>query len=160
MISSASAILAQIPEAVGPHVVEELAQRIAREAPTLAQLAPEEIEHVARIVMGQRLVRDLDRKADLAGIDYKVERETFLEQAGRTKSPNTRRAYTSALDRLETFAARRALPVLAMKPRDADDFAYCLSAEGRASASVRRDLAAASSFFAFLERRAESVHNP
>jgi hypothetical protein len=64
------------------------------------------------------------------------------------------------LARLEAFTARRALPVLAMKPRDADDFAYSLSAEGRASASIRRDLAASSLFFAFLERCAESVHNP
>jgi integrase len=47
-----------------------------------------------------------------------------------------------------------------MKPKDADDFAYALAAEGRASASVRRDIAAASSFFAFIERRYDAIRNP
>ena len=149
--------------AAGEIAVNEAARRLALEAPTLAELAaraPEEFEKLAHAVLGQRLARDLDRKADIAGIDYAAERETFLDQAGRAKSPHTRRAYASALERLDAFAARRALPVLAMKPKDADDFAYALAAEGRAPASVRRDLAAASSFFAFLERRSEAVRNP
>ncbi|MEI6388852.1 MAG: site-specific integrase, partial [Spirochaetota bacterium] len=97
---------------------------------------------------------------DLAASDYATERTTFLGQAGRTKSPNTRRAYAAALDRLDAFASRRGLPVLDMKARDADDFAYGLAAEGRAAASVRRDIAAASSFFSFLERRFDSMRNP
>jgi len=76
------------------------------------------------------------------------------------KSPNTRRAYASALGRLDSFAARRGIAVLAMKAKDADDFAYALAAETRAPASVRRDIAAASSFFAFIERRYEAIRNP
>jgi site-specific recombinase XerD len=146
--------------AAGELAVDVLAHRMAKEAPELADLSPEALERVAHIVIGQRLAADLGRKVDLAGIDYAAEKETFLAQAGRAKSPNTRRAYASALERLEAFAARRALPVLAMKPKDADDFAYALSAEGRAPASVRRDIAAASSFFAFIERRSEAVRNP
>jgi site-specific recombinase XerD len=151
---------AQAPAEVGPGFVDELAHRIAREIPSLHQLAPEELGALARIVVGQRLARDIDRKVDLAKIDYEVEKAIFLEQAGRTKSPNTRRAYASALDRLEGFAARRGLQVLAMKARDADDYAYALAAEGRASASINRDIAAASSFFSFLERRFEVIRNP
>lgn len=150
----------QSPADVGPDTVEKLAQHIAKEIPSLHQLAPEDLEALARVVVGQRLVRDLDRKVDLAGIDYKAEKATFLEQAGRVKSPNTRRAYASALDRLDAFAARRGVAVLAMKARDADDFAYALAAEGRAPASVNRDIAAASSFFSFIERRFEAIRNP
>jgi len=145
---------------VGPVVVDELAQRIAREIPSLHDLAPEQLEALARVLVGQRLVRELDRKVDLAGIDYQAEKATFLEQAGRVKSPNTRRAYSSALGRLDSFAARRGIAVLAMKAKDADDFAYALAAETRAPASVRRDIAAASSFFAFIERRYEAIRNP
>jgi integrase len=150
----------QAIEEMGPDAVDRLAQHIAREIPSLHQLAPEELGALARIVVGQRLVRDLDRKVDLAGIDYKAEKATFIEQAGRTRSPNTRRAYASALDRLDAFAARRGSAVLAMKAKDADDFAYALAAEGRAPASVRRDIAAASSLFAFIERRYEAIRNP
>ena len=69
-------------------------------------------------------------------------------------------AYTAAPVRLEAFAAIRGLPVLVLKPRDADGFAHELARSGRAPASVRLDLAACSSFFAFLERRAETVRNP
>jgi len=121
---------------VGPGFVDELAHRIAREIPSLNELAPEDLGALARIVVGQRLAQDLDRKVDLAGIDFKPERATFLEKAGRTKSPNTQRAYRAALDRLDSFAARRALPVLAMKAKDADDFAYGLAADGRAGIRV------------------------
>jgi site-specific recombinase XerD len=147
--------------AAGALAVDDLARRIAREAPNLAELAPEQLEKLARVVLGQRLARDLDRRADIAGIDYQAERETFLETAGRTKSTQTRRAYASALQRLDGFAERSGFAVLAMKPREADDYAYSLIHEGRASASVRRDLAAASSFFTFLERRSENrINNP
>jgi len=47
-----------------------------------------------------------------------------------------------------------------LKAKDADDFAYTLSAEGRSPSSVRLDLASASSFFTFLERRFEAIRNP
>lgn len=144
----------------GALAVEDMAARIAREAPSLADLAPAQLETIARVVIGQRLARELDRKADLAGIDYAGEKETFLAQAGRTGSPNTRRAYASALARLESFAAFRGLAVLDLAPRLADDFAYTLATEGRAPASIRRDIAAASSFFAFLERRHDAIRNP
>ena len=137
--------------------VESIAARIAREAPTLHDLSPDQLEAVARIVMGQRLVRDLDRRVDLAGIDYPAERATFLAQA---TSLNTRRAYSTAMDRIEAFASRRNQSPLNLKAKDADDFAYALSTEGRASASVRRDIAAASSFYTFIERRFEAIQNP
>ncbi len=145
----------------GALAVEDLARRIAREVPNLADLAPDQLEKLAHAVIGQRLARDLDKRADLAGIDYQAEKETFLETAGRARSPNTRKAYDSALARLEDFAGRRGVAVLAMRAKDADDYAYGLAAEGRASSSVRLDLAAASSFFTFLERRSDGrVSNP
>jgi hypothetical protein len=48
---------------------------------------------------------------DLAGIDYQAERGTLLETAGRAKSLHTRRAYASALERLEGFAELSGFPL-------------------------------------------------
>ena len=62
--------------------------------------------------------------------------------------------------RLEAFPERRGIAVLAMTAKDADDFAYYLSAAGRSPESERLDLAACSSFFGFLERRTPSICNP
>lgn len=150
-----NAALARVP--VGLPAVDALAHRIAREAPGLADLSADQLETIARVVLGQRLARDLDRKADLAGIDYPAERAAFLAQA---QSPHTARAYASALDRLDDFAARRGISVLELKAKDADDFAQELAASGRASASVRRDIAAASAFLTFLARRHDRLVNP
>jgi site-specific recombinase XerD len=141
-------------------VVRELAERIARESPALSDLNPQQLEALAKAVVVDSMKADLARRVDLARIDYPAERKTFLAVAGRTRSPHTRKAYSAALDRLDAWAATRALAVLEMKPREADDYCYALSAEGRAPASALRDLAAASSFFTWIERRHDSLRNP
>jgi integrase len=138
----------------------EMASLIAKEAPRLADLSAEQLKAVAGIVVRDRLARDLDRKADLAGIDYQAEKRVFLSHAGRTQSEHTRKAYTSALARLEEYARRHSLNVLEIRGKEADDYAYALAAERRAPASIRRDIAAASSFFTWLERRHDSIRNP
>lgn len=143
----------------GTGEVEELARRILA-LPGLEDLNRDQLEALGRVAYGQRLVRDLDEKINLAGIDYEAEKATFLAQAGKTSSVHTRRTYELALGRLEAFAARRRIPVLELKARDADDFCYALAEGGRAPATVRKEIAAASSFFGFLERRVESVRSP
>lgn len=140
--------------------VQDLARRIAFQAPALADLTPEQLEQVARAVVLGKLTEDLKKQATLARIDYPAERKTFLDQAGKVKSPHTARAYASALDRLEAWGNKAGVSILEMKAREADDFAYSLQTEGRAAASIRRDLAAASSFFTFLERRYDEIRNP
>ena len=94
----------------------------------------------------------------VAGIDYRTERETFLDNAGKTGSGHTRTAYRAGLGRLETWAAAKGINILEMTPLQADDFIYSL--RGRAAASVRLDAAAASSFFTWLHRRHNAVENP
>jgi site-specific recombinase XerD len=155
-----SSELRPVSGGVGKTHVDELARRLAKEAPELADLSASQLEAVARQVLGRRLVRDLDRKTDLAGIDYEAEKATFLAQVSRTKSLHTRKAYAHSLARLEAFIVRQKLEVLALSPREADDFAYELQAEGRVPASVRLDLAAVSSFYTWLERRHASLRNP
>ena len=122
-------------------------------------LDDERLEAAGSRAVEHRIVRQLDRLADLAGIDFAEELETFLVQAG-ARSANTKRAYRSALARFEGWADKKGINALELTPRTADDFALALATEGRAAASVRRDIAAASALFAFLERRYDTVRNP
>ena len=97
--------------------------------------------------------------AGIAGIDYGIEKETFLNNAGRTGSIHTRAGYRAALDRLDTWTARQKINPLELAPAQADDFIYSLRAN-RSTASVRLDTAAVSSFFTWLERRHAGIKNP
>jgi len=139
--------------------VHDMAQRIAMEAPTLAHLNNEQLEQIAQIVMTQRLTAELHNAVNLAGIDYSAERETFLNNAGRTGSKHTRRSYSKALERLETYASRAHITPLELTPARADDFIYSIKGTAAAN-SIRRDIAACSSFFTWLERRHEGIKNP
>ena len=136
---------------------QEMALRIKREAPGLADLAPDQLEMIAKLVMTQRLAAELNTAVDLAGVDWQRERETFL---GDTKSPHTRRAYAAALGRLEAWASREGMDPLNLSAANADSFIRALKAEGRAAASIRRDVAAVSAFYTWLERYHASIKNP
>jgi len=136
---------------------QEMAILIRREAPGLADLAPDQLEQIARLVMTQRLAAELNAAVDLAGVDWNKERDTFLSD---TKSPHTRRAYAAALGRLEAWASREGLNPLNLAAAHADHFIRALKAEGRASTSTRRDVAAVSAFYTFLERYHAMVKNP
>jgi len=136
---------------------QEMAMRIKEQAPTLADLNNEQLEQIARLVISQRLVAELNKQVDMAGIDWAQKRETFLND---TRSANTRRAYAAALGNLETWASREGVDLLAMSAETADQFIRALKAEGRANASTRRDIAAVSAFYSFLERYHAAVKNP
>jgi integrase len=90
----------------------------------------------------------------------------LLRPGGDYWGRRTRRACAAALARLDLYAARRNLDPLALKPKDADDWTYALAAERlpdgqpRAAASVRRDMAAASSCFTWPERRHDAIRSP
>lgn len=144
----------------GADTVQELARRIAQEAPALADLTPEQLKQIARAVVAQKLTKALDAKATVAGIDYQAERETYLANAGKTNSPHTARAYAAALNRLEAWTAYKKLNPLELTRAQADDYAYFLRSEGRSAATNRRDINAASAFFSWLERRHEGLANP
>ena len=139
----------------------DMARIIAKEAPTLADLNSEQLEQIAKLVITQRLTneRQLHTAANLAGIEYQAERETFLNNAGSTDSKHTHRSYRNALTKLEAYAERAHISPLELTPARADDFIYSMKGNG-AAASIRRDVAACSSFFTWLERRHEGIKNP
>jgi integrase len=135
----------------------EMALRIKQEAPTLASLAPDQLEQIARLVMTQRLAAELNTAVNLAGVDWTQERETFLND---TRSAHTRRAYAAALERLESWASREGISPLELSPAQADQFIRELKAGGRAATSTRRDIAAVSAFYTFMERYHSAIRNP
>jgi site-specific recombinase XerD len=99
----------------------------------------------------------VNRKINIAGIDFQKELSNFLSDR---HSPHTARAYASAVMRLEKFASSENINPLEMDTRLADMFIRHLRDEGRSAASVRRDIAAASAFFTFLERNYSVIKNP
>ena len=138
----------------------EMAMRIKQEAPTLSGLTPDQLELVARLVITHRLVDEMNTAVNLAGIDWGKEKGVFLENAGQEQSRHTRRGYNNALTKLETWAGAEGVNPLELSPARADDFIYSLKATGAAPASVRLTIAAASSFYGFLNRRYKTIENP
>ena len=136
----------------------EMAMRIKREAPTLADLNNEQLEQIAKIAMTQNLTAEFSRAVDLAGIDWQKERETFLT---RKKSEHTRRAYAAALGEFEQWAEIKKKNPLELNAADADQFIYDMKAKERAKATTRRNVAAISAFYSFLERSTSGkIKNP
>lgn len=155
-----NAIAKRLTATMGNETPASLALRIKREAPTLADLAPDQLDQVARLVMAQRLATELNTAVNLAGIDYEAEKKLFLSTAGRTNSSHTATAYGYALGRLEAWGAAAGVNLLELTPAAADDFLYRLRSEARAAASIRLDAAACSSFFTWLHRRHTNIENP
>ena len=147
-------------EAKGEALVKSVARRIAEDSPRLADLAPPELERLARVVVAESLKDDLRREADLARIDYQAERQRFLTRASRTGSAHTLRAYRTALDRLEAWAERERIAPLELTPALADDWIESEKAAGGSPASVALRVAACSAFFTWLERRHGDLRNP
>lgn len=116
---------------------------------------PQQLEAMARVYMAQHVQSTFTAAVKLAGIDYTAEKQTFLENAGRTKSPHTRRAYRNALEGeqgLEAFCNARHISVLELTAAQADDFIYWKNMTAK-PATVRLAVATASSLFTWLERR-------
>ncbi|MDR2534622.1 MAG: hypothetical protein LBD29_01150 [Treponema sp.] len=104
---------------VQAQAVKAMADRIAHEAPSLMDLSSEQLEQIARLVITQKLTKELSSAAHIAGIDYTTERSLFIETAGKTNSKHTRRGYTEALTRLEQFTDTLHIAVLELSPAQA-----------------------------------------
>ena len=96
-----------------------------------------------------------NRKIKLSKLEYDGEKDLFLDTF---KSDDTRDAYCRSINFAEEYAATLDKSLLEFTPAEADDFIY--SQKNRAPASIRRDVAAVSSFFTFLERRHKGISNP
>jgi site-specific recombinase XerD len=131
----------------------ELATYPAPESWTPAQKA-QAVNFAALLNTAQKMIT----AANIAEIDYNAEKQIFIKTVGKTKSVHTRMAYTAGLERLENWTASQGISILELSPMEADNFIYALN--GRAAASIRLDIAAASSFFTWLHRRHNAIDNP
>lgn len=139
-------------------IVDEIARRIASEAPALVDLGEAQLRKIAQAVLFDELKDALRQKADAARIDYVKEKGVYLKKACR--SAGTSRVYGLSLKRFEDWCLKNALSPLEISPKDADDFIYAINGEGRSSATVRLNISAVSAFFTWMERRHKSVRNP
>ena len=138
-----------------PSPMEALIAQLAASSPALADLAPAEMETIAKSVIIDELKGEFRHRLQTARIDLGAKRQAFLE---RLASPHTRRAYGAALDALEAWSSRANIAVLDMKAAHADRFIASLKGS---AASIRLTIAAASSFFSFLDRETEGlIRNP
>lgn len=144
----------------GEALVKSVARRIAEDSPKLADLEPAELEKLARVVVAESLKDDLRREADLARIDYRAERDRYLQRASRTGSSHTLRSYRTAIERLEAWCSKERISPLELTPALADDFIESEKAAGGSPATVQLRVAAVSSFWTWLERRHTELRNP
>ena len=139
------------------NAVENMALRLATESPELKDLNNEQLEQIAKIVITNRLTEELDRKAKVADINFKVERDLFLMMTSKTGSEHTKGCYRNAIDLLEKFCKKNDINLFLMTYAQADDFIYSLTGSPN---SKRLTVAAISSFFSYLERRYSVIKNP
>jgi len=137
--------------------VDFIIEKIAHDSPQLKDLNKAQLETIAKIVITQRLTKEMDDKANIADIDINTEINLFIKQAGRTASLSTKAVYREAIAILTRWARKNKINILLMTYAQADDFIYSLSG---APKSIRLKVAAISSFYSFLERRHSIVKNP
>jgi Site-specific recombinase XerC len=137
--------------------VDFIIRKIAKESPQLKDLNNEQLEQIAKIVITQKLTKEMDDKANIADIDISNEINLFIQQAGRTKSIYTKSIYRQAIATLLRYARKNQINILMMNYAQADDFIYSLTG---APKTIRLKIAAISSFYSFLERRHTAVKNP
>lgn len=140
-----------------PLQTQQLIEYLAHQAPTLADLSPEQAEAVARTVLAEDLKREMQRAVLAARISLSTEVETFLADQ---QSPHTARAYRTALTKYSQWLSQRGYSVVDVTPARADDYIRDLRADGGDSDSIRLRVAVASSFHRYLERRYREVQNP
>ena len=137
----------------GQRNIEELARRLKVGMPSLSDLTRESLEEIAKTVIFQRLVRDLDFEVAVAGIDCEKETALFLENAGKSGSEATLKTYTSELEKLARYCNQIKIRLIEFTPQHADNYIFHLINKGYSSASIALSVSVASCFCTFIERR-------
>jgi site-specific recombinase XerD len=138
-------------------LVETMAMKIATESPELQDLTTEQLEQIAKIVITQNLTNELNLKSKVANINYKIERDIFLQTTSKTGSDDTYCSYLRSLNILERYTKKNDINILIITPGQIDDFIHSLKGSPN---SVRLIVAGISSFFSYLERRYSVIKNP
>ena len=125
-------------------------------APELAALPEAQREQIFKRAALNKLTGKAEKVLTIAGVDWQKEREDFLNAY---ESPHTRRSYAISLTRYENWAEREGICPAAANYGNMQNYIISLKSENRAAASIRRDIAAVSAIFSFLEIRHEGIKN-
>lgn len=138
--------------------IEKAAQSIAS-APELSDLTADQLRHVVQWVTFNRYAAQMNKAVDVLDADYAASKAAFL---AALNSEHTIKGYAAAFKTFEEFAIGQGLNnPLESTAKTADDWIYFMRAKELSAATIRRNAAAMSSFFTFVDRRTGgTVRNP
>ncbi len=150
--------------------IKELAAEFAS-FPTPDKWTDTQKSQAIRLAVLLHTAQKVIKAADFIGIDYYMEKQIYLDTAGRERSRHTRRVYANALKKLEVWTTLQHIDLLTLTPAQADDFINTLraglitdpdthKAYGKSAATIRVTVAAVSGFYTFLHRRHINIENP
>ena len=140
---------------ISSEVLQGFIQRQSDRATDLSNMTAQEFISRLQKYAEQERQEAFNKKIKLSKIEYDGEKDLFL---ATFTSEDTRDAYCRSINFAEEYAATLDKSILEFTPAEADDYIYSL--KERSPASIRRDIAAVSSFFTFLERRHTGISNP
>ena len=161
-------------QAINPNnlpITEANVVDIINNKPNFDNLPEADRASILKITVASEYRDELQHKAKIAKLNYADLKATFLANA---KSSHTREAYALALSRLEIYLSTLSKSFAELSTLDADKFIQSnflakpltkgflnVAAPNRASASIRRDAACISAFYAFTQRVTDNeVVNP
>lgn len=127
-----------------------IGKQIAESIPSLAELSDEQLKQVASWYFQRKLTDNMETLVKSSSIDLDLSRMHFLELFD---SLYTKKSYLDSLNRFENFCTKKNKDYISMTPALADEWILTERQGNRSPASIRKDVAAVSSFYTFLERQ-------
>jgi integrase len=137
--------------------LKEIGKQIAAAAPSLKDLTDEQLKEVSSWYLQRKLTDEMTMLVNASKLDQDENIRSFL---AIYDSLYTKKTYFAAFTRLKDFCKIKNIDFISLTPALADDWILSERQSGRAAASIRKDVAAISSFFTFLERRYDFIKNP
>ena len=134
--------------------VENMILNISHNSPTLYDLTEEQLKKLAEIVVTKNLTDELNLKSKLVNINYKMERDIFLQVK---VSESTQYLYLRSLKQLEKYTKKNGFNILQITPKQLDDFIFSLDGSPNTKNLI---ISGISSFYSFMERRHSVIKNP
>lgn len=117
---------------------------------------PDYVDRLLQTIIIDEIKADLQKQKNALSYNWTEETARFLDAAA-LNSVNTKKAYSYALKDFQTYTKEIGLksPFLS-DAETADNWIHSQRLQGKASATIRRNCGAVSSFFSYMERRPKS----
>jgi len=144
--------------AAGKDELEKIEKQLASSAPALHELSKEQIEKVARFALLTKYAETMKKDAEIIAADYQKQFNKFISIQ---KSEHTKKGYKRAFDCFAKYLLLTGIDnPLKTTPETADNFILWMETEKKAASTIRRNIAAISSFFSYIARYNENIRNP